>query len=72
MEFQIKLENRWYNPYFFNNKIIMNQNTFDKFKEILEFKFEEDNIKYCSEFNIIIDNLLKDNEFIGPRINKNE
>lgn len=68
MEFQINLENNWYNPYFFNNNIIMNQNTFDKFKEILKFKFEEDNIKYCSEFNIIIDNLLKDNEFIGPRI----
>lgn len=72
MEFVLKLNNRWYNQYLFNDKLIMNQNTFDKFKESLNLNLKKNNIKYCHSFNIIIDNLLEDNEFIGPRINKNE
>ena len=67
----ITLSNRWYNPYWFNDKIIMNQNTFDKLKDSFEIVFEEDNIFYCHDFNIIISDLVEDNAFIGPR-RKNE
>ena len=56
------------------NKIVINKNTFDKlkdtFNEVVITIFEN---KYYTNngFEIIINDLIPDNSFVGPEINKN-